>query len=348
MSLKYHPCRSTMFHYFYLVLLISLIYSQSIDPQSMSDRICLSDSVDNQVNGIYYYYTWDADINASIYYNSQTNTYLYPWIDTSAKYYFVSPDHTQAVGSYCRLPITNDTTANPSDCLHNYNEQWQTFNGTQFVNDKDLRFLNCNDICASGNYYLPADGTYKWLHFSRTTKSSVYQCTDCLESIAYLYGWVFSSGLYKWRIGPDYTTSSAWSYCSIGYIQDDKYIFNLEDCGSWYGVYGQYEDLTLQKCMTSKCFKQTPFYGGSGTNILDVSKQEKITGISSWGSFMGMGYPYYKSLSNFSWISSDVRHTVGSALDITSCNSFVLDVDDYIHGYRILHNTFVYGLQRFP
>eukprot|EP01083_Nonionella_stella_P286770 976059_1 len=175
-----------MFPCFNLFLLVSLIHSQTIDPKSTSEQICISDSVDDNVNGIYYYYSWDSDTNGSIYYNYQTNKYLYPWVDTSTQHYRVSSDPTRAIGTYCRLPITNKTVSNSSDCFNNYVAQWQSFNGTQWVHDKDLRLMNCNDICVSGNFKSSLDGTYKWTHFNRTTRSSVYQCSDCSGYVYYL------------------------------------------------------------------------------------------------------------------------------------------------------------------
>eukprot|EP01083_Nonionella_stella_P220236 788180_1 len=127
-----------MFHIFHLFLLISLTHSQSIDPKSPNDQICISGSVDDDVN--------------------ETNRYLYPWANESTKYYFVSSDTQRVTGSHCRLPITNDTILNPSDCFNDYLEQWKSFNGTQFVSDKDLRLVNCNDICVSGNDHSVFDG----------------------------------------------------------------------------------------------------------------------------------------------------------------------------------------------
>eukprot|EP01084_Bolivina_argentea_P241116 404860_1 len=37
----------------------------------------------------------------------------------------------------------------------------------------------CQDICISGNYYESMDGTYIWMHYNSTTKSSVYYCDLC-------------------------------------------------------------------------------------------------------------------------------------------------------------------------
>eukprot|EP01083_Nonionella_stella_P294436 1000935_1 len=45
-----------------------------------------------------------------------------------------------------------------------------------------------------------------------------------------------------------------------------------------------------------------------------------------------------------SWKPSVVQSAVGSASNITACKSFLLDAGDYIHGYRIIHDAFVYGL----
>eukprot|EP01083_Nonionella_stella_P040529 109964_1 len=245
-----------MFHIFHLFLLISLTHSQSIDPKSPNDQICISGSVDDDVNGIFYYSSWDSDTNGSIYYNSETNRYLYPWANESTKYYFVSSDTQRVTGSHCRLPITNDTILNPSDCFNDYLEQWKSFNGTQFVSDKDLRLVNCNDICVSGNDHSVFDGTYKWLDFNRTIRASLYQCTDCYSytsSDVYLYGWIYSSGRYDWKIGPDYTTSSAWNLCILGYIEEEDYKFNLEDCISWKtytnGSFKVDEGLTVERCV---------------------------------------------------------------------------------------------------
>eukprot|EP01083_Nonionella_stella_P220237 788181_1 len=149
-----------------------LVHSQSIDPTSITDQICISGSVLHYLNGIYNYSSWDSTKNGSIYYNSQTNQYLYPWVYSSDhKFYDISSDPTRdAVSSHCRLPITSQTILNPSDCFSG----WTSWDGSQWVNDEDLRLVNCNDICVSGNDHSALDGTYKWLHFNRTTRTSVY------------------------------------------------------------------------------------------------------------------------------------------------------------------------------
>eukprot|EP01083_Nonionella_stella_P150934 481607_1 len=119
-------------------------------------------------------------------------------------------------------------------------------------------------------------------------------------------------------------------------IQSDTYIFSLEDCISWHtyhnGAWRTDQNLTVHQCITPKCVKKTQFYGGSGDNVLDVSNQDKIMGISSWGSFLNMEYSYHNALGNMSWKPSVVQSAVGSASNITSCKSFLLDADDYIHG----------------
>eukprot|EP01083_Nonionella_stella_P286768 976055_1 len=339
-----------MFPCFNLFLLVSLIHSQTIDPKSTSEQICISDSVDDNVNGIYYYFSWDSDINGSTYYNYQTNRYLYPWIDASSKYYFVSSDRTRAVGSYCRLSIISKLILNPRDCL----SPWQSFNDTQLVNDTNLSLVNCNDICVSDNLKSSLDGTYKWLHFDQATGASVYQCTDCSWSSVYLSGWIHSYGLI-WIISNDYKSSRAYSYCRLG-IQEETYIFNLEDCPSWLttidGVWTEDEGLTVQKCAT-RTIDLTPKSTASDQICISDSVNSQVNGIyyyfasdsdtngSSYYNYQTNRYlyPWADVFAKYYFVSSDRTRAVGSYCRLSIISKLILNPRDCLNPWQSFHGT---------
>eukprot|EP01083_Nonionella_stella_P050829 135091_1 len=166
---------------------------------------------------------------------------------------------------------------------------------------------------------------------------------------------------------------AAWSSGNLG-IKQENYIFNLEDVSidSWLtyinGTWTAEEGLMAQKCAantttaaptiqptpspTPKCVEKTEFYGSGGGNVYDVWNQDKIIGISSWGSFNSSRYSFYIAIGNFVWISNTRNNAVnpaghGPMSFYAPCTPFVLDDGDYIHGYRVIYGiyeTFVTGL----
>eukprot|EP01084_Bolivina_argentea_P303166 523351_1 len=212
-----------------LSILSGLLRAQNTEPTSTQDKVCITGSTLPGINGTYSYAFWDTHSNGPTYYNSITNQYLYPLIQpyaSSRKFYLISNDTNNNSSSlYCEIPPTN--YFNPDYCHNN----WLSIDNqtNQYSPDNSIILVNCNDICVSGNYDTSLNGVYKWLHFEQTTNSSVYYCSTCST---YLYGWIFSDGR-NWRLGDDYHSSVAHSACNLNAI-NVKYVFNLNDCTSWY------------------------------------------------------------------------------------------------------------------
>eukprot|EP01084_Bolivina_argentea_P091224 164230_1 len=114
-----------------IVLLIALVNSQSINPKSTTDQICISGSVLSKINGVYKYIYWDSDTNGSVYYNQVSNQYLYPWVYASDnKDYLISEDPTNNVGSsYCDISTSSSNVLNPGYCLNNF----YSYNGSVWI-----------------------------------------------------------------------------------------------------------------------------------------------------------------------------------------------------------------------
>eukprot|EP00485_Elphidium_margaritaceum_P007514 CAMPEP_0202690668 /NCGR_PEP_ID=MMETSP1385-20130828/5588_1 /ASSEMBLY_ACC=CAM_ASM_000861 /TAXON_ID=933848 /ORGANISM="Elphidium margaritaceum" /LENGTH=469 /DNA_ID=CAMNT_0049345949 /DNA_START=61 /DNA_END=1470 /DNA_ORIENTATION=+ len=103
--------------------------------------VCISGAKISYTNGLYEYHSWNSDIAAPIYYNAESEKYLYPWVYSRPDNmdYFISSDPTQdAVTSYCNVPST-DENPKPADCSNEGGQQWTSFNGTHWINEPDLR-----------------------------------------------------------------------------------------------------------------------------------------------------------------------------------------------------------------
>ena len=98
----------------------------------------------------------------------------------------------------------------------------------------------------------------------------------------------------------------------------------------------------------------TPKYGhfskGEG-NLKTYLDQGKITGISSWGITNDSGHlPFANRIRDFSWISDHkdvitVINTNQSDINYVPCKPFILDENDYINGYRVMHKTYIWHLE---
>eukprot|EP01083_Nonionella_stella_P210399 761734_1 len=105
----------------------------------------------------------------------------------------------------------------------------------------------CQDMCVANNTHSSLDGTYVWHHYNISSDSSVYYCSSCWN--AFLFLWLYDSGVWNWRIGPDYTTSGAWVSCRIERTNDTP-VFPYE-CENWRSVYdGGWKDdnTTMDSC----------------------------------------------------------------------------------------------------
>eukprot|EP01084_Bolivina_argentea_P260305 439547_1 len=321
-----------------IALLISLVSSQSTDPKSQTDKVCISGSI---LSYIYF----DNNTNGSVYYNYITNQYLYPWIyDKTNKDYLVSSDPTSnSVSSFCHIPNPTENILNPDDCFNSFNGQWVSFNG-QWITETDLRLVNCNDICISNNDNDNLSGTYTWSHFNTITNSSIYHCHHCNDSgEIYLYGYINDLNDRYWIIGEDYTSDISHSWCALPNM-GINYIFDINDC-----VNGWVSDanIILNKCSSVICTDTSVWYGDISTpaTAIDAINQGKINSIHSWGIFSNNQYSF---ISNLTWSSENNPHDqlnqIGWDDSFDFCAPFILDLDDYIHGYRVIHNTFIYGL----
>eukprot|EP01084_Bolivina_argentea_P253783 426430_1 len=257
------------------LLFVATVRSQSTDPTSTTDKLCLTSSALSDIEGTYEYFQWDTNNNAPIYYNKEANQYLYPWFYSSTnRYYLISSDYTHnAVSAYCHFPSTS-TIFDPNECLNENGNRWLIANPV-FVTDSTLRLVNCNDICVQGSDVTESNGVYTWLHFNTTRQTSVYESQNTGR---YVYGWIYDFG-HIWEIGTNYNNAASYSYCDTG-LQDNSYVFNLDDSCTWfsYGYFGtdgtldwfQDNDMEVKKCSDLNCYEYDINYIVNASNQFDT------------------------------------------------------------------------------
>eukprot|EP01083_Nonionella_stella_P172358 591303_1 len=107
----------------------------------------------------------------------------------------------------------------------------------------------CQDMCVANNTHSSLDGTYVWHHYNISSDSSVYYCYSCWNA-PFLFLWLYDSGVWNWRIGPDYTTSGAWVSCRIERTNDTP-VFPYE-CENWRsahdGIWNYTSSITMASC----------------------------------------------------------------------------------------------------
>eukprot|EP01084_Bolivina_argentea_P123166 218283_1 len=312
-------------------------------PINEDDQICASGSLISSNNGPYEYF------NGSIYYNPQTRNYLYPWNLTSSRYQIGSSISSQTM-SYC---VAQDMST-PYNCYTN----WVSLINNTWTSDSDMRLVNCNDICVTGGNKTWINGRYIWNHFNRTHNTSIFHCKECgVNSGTYLFGWIFSDGTHAWRIGSNYKTSSGWNSCRLGNDLGPNYIFNLADCGYWATTdsvgWKTDTNIKVKKCNKSisvtnaptfspssnydSCVHQqtyvTPLYGGFSGSQHEVINHDQINGVKSWS--------VQNAITNVMF--DGINQTFGNGSG-SECSAFTLEDDDYINGYRVIYEEYVYGL----
>eukprot|EP01084_Bolivina_argentea_P193726 332340_1 len=185
-----------------------------------TDRVCVTGSELASINGLYKY--WNSTVNGIVFYNEATQLHLFPYIDELSRSsgYMIGDDATINI-AYCNITKNiSNAILNAVDCFDN----WKINNGSFFVNGSNMRLVQCNDICVSGNYRSRLDGTYRWKMFSTRFNGSIYFCEECdYFSGAYLYPWVWPDRDYYWHIDNDdyaddypYDTSTRYSDCFLG------------------------------------------------------------------------------------------------------------------------------------
>eukprot|EP01084_Bolivina_argentea_P274143 467204_1 len=86
----------------------------SIDPPQDS-KICISNSSNSTINGEYKWLYYNSTIKGSIYYNLQTNMFVYPLITSAHQYrYYIHNDDTNEI-SIARCNITTLQNNNPNE-----------------------------------------------------------------------------------------------------------------------------------------------------------------------------------------------------------------------------------------
>eukprot|EP01084_Bolivina_argentea_P020162 37510_1 len=212
----------------------------SIAPIHPRAAMCVNGSTINSIiNGRYEYYAWNNSLNGSIFYNSRSKKYLYPWVwssgsKTGTNGYLISDNYsTNIAWSYCLLPSTSHLMS-PLDCYNNDMGQLLTYNGSIFKNDETAIISLCQnyvtmihtDLCLSGVSHDSIDGTYQ---FWGTTNSPPGLIWKHSKHDVYLHPWDYGDYV-NWRIGTYYNRSNAWVRCLASGTENGLYAILNKGC----------------------------------------------------------------------------------------------------------------------
>ena len=114
-----------------------------VSPQTYSDPICIESTIKPLINGKYEYHSWNVTLNGSIYLNSESNIYLYPWLLSSGNIrYLIHYDPTTSLTySLCDIP-SNLNQISPYNC-HNDNGQQLKSYVSKWVDDTTATIMPC-------------------------------------------------------------------------------------------------------------------------------------------------------------------------------------------------------------
>eukprot|EP01084_Bolivina_argentea_P201941 345108_1 len=229
---------------------------------SAQNNICVTNSYNSFWDGKYKFEYYDAELNASIYFNHDENKHLYGYITDSGDYEYYMNSYENDEISLTRCQVSTNNAYEIVVCIgnweHYYNETWTI--------DADMIVVPCDDVCIE-NVDKPwiDGGVFKWLYYDRTRQSSIYFCEKCVNAPfngSYLYGWIFDTGLYTWLIGVNYNDTASWSSCYLGEYLGNDYIFALSDCIFWIthnatsNMWEADTDLTATQCELDETVSQ--------------------------------------------------------------------------------------------
>eukprot|EP01084_Bolivina_argentea_P094423 169750_1 len=233
-----------------------------------SRKICVAESYNSFWNGQYIWKHYNKDLHGSIYYNTNSNKYMYEYYDSVGYTFYLNDYETDTIMmTRCILNETNTTTLtlnNIKDCIG----KWEHYYDNNWHIDDNMVSTICNDICVFGNddSHIPNHAAFVWVYYNVTLHTNVYRCTECIEDSEskyisskqyYLYG---AAGVNKdmWFIDNIVGGKYGISYCP----EDDPgntHLFELNKCflgpwSTWDGAHpvqnGWYpdDDMKLSEC----------------------------------------------------------------------------------------------------
>eukprot|EP01084_Bolivina_argentea_P050630 93121_1 len=261
-----------------------------------TDKMCISESSMETLNGEYEWNSWDNDITGSKYYKSSYNKYLYPYITTggSLRYYINSDGYGTMVNAYCEINnAPSNYIFNVEDCIGSW---YIATENDGFVQDPNMISTNCQELCIKGDYRNNLDGTYIWHHFNPIISSSVYECESCQS---YLFLWKFDDGELNWRIGPDYSDAGAWTSCHLEEIDGVHHpeLCDSSNWGCWYDDTWNDNIISVEKCditttttTTTTTTKKAISYDSGRANNYDDDSDDSDVSLILIAVFVPIGF----------------------------------------------------------
>eukprot|EP01084_Bolivina_argentea_P190659 327570_1 len=248
------------------------------------DRYCVSGSIiPGKTEGTYEYAYVNQTTNASVYYNQQTDRYLFQWIVNDSgritKEYLIGSNPQEFVANtYCiidDLPPLGEALS-PIYCT----KGWVSYDN-KWIDDTNMRLSECDDICITGQSKPYLHGTYIWSHFDLTRNATVY--TNAINSDLSLSASDATFDIYNTSSALPPNTSAK---------------------------------LVIETC-SSSCDNgiQTPYYGTmKPRKERTMFNQGRIDAILSWAVYNDNTFSIYQSIGNFQYRSNSqqVSDVLGS------------------------------------
>eukprot|EP01083_Nonionella_stella_P156791 508145_1 len=215
------------------------VYFIYVYASDKKDPICISgtDTLDGKYEptGPRSYYA--ADIDKNLYYESQGANAT---SSNSSWWSLCVADEVDGDNyACCGWNASEVTPSNLASCTGRWGGTNEGLSSSSY----------CQDMCTANNTRSWLDGTYVWHHYNISSDSSVYYCYSCWNA-PFLFLWLYDSGVWNWRIGPDYTTSGAWVSCRIERTNDTP-VFPYE-CENWRsahdGIWNYTSSITMASC----------------------------------------------------------------------------------------------------
>eukprot|EP01084_Bolivina_argentea_P084128 152242_1 len=192
-----------------VIILCAAFFVSNYAESAKRSTFCVTGSIlSSFVDGKYDYKETNA--NGSIYYNEQSNLYLFPAVESEQlKQYLIGPNLTimhHSPYSFSNIQTLSSYTFIEKDFMSNW-QSWIVIDNTlQLVHDTLMRLVNCNPI-----YYETT--LYKWINYSVSIESSIYH--NSLNGL-YLYRSNIGQQNEKWQIynGTNFETISHFNITS--------------------------------------------------------------------------------------------------------------------------------------
>eukprot|EP01083_Nonionella_stella_P040735 110441_1 len=137
-------------------------------PMFQESQICVQDSYHSLLDGEYRWLYYDFEIQGSIYYNKEKETYIQPYINgTGRRHYNIYGNRNNVtIHAKCEASVISRCGKN---WQINYDSTWNVYT--------NMVATPCQDVCINGHPYqygYGSEAVFRFLYFSQTERSNVY------------------------------------------------------------------------------------------------------------------------------------------------------------------------------